>query len=174
MSADVQQLFREFAALDRRRLRDSLSIAEHERWLGLKRRLNLHFQPDLPTQHAEDRGSVRVPTRLALRYRGFGAIRDSLMTNLSRGGLFIATADPLPIGARLSLDILVSSDDRPPSDLGFRVAAEVISHDTGADLCGRRRGMGVRFVEVDEVQRKAIDDLYERAAARAVGIGPRG
>ena len=173
MSADVQHVFREYIRLDRKRQGEALSIAEHERWAVLKRRLNVHFQPDLPSHHADARGSVRVPVRLALHFEGFDELGGSLMTNLSRGGLFIATTSPLPIGERLLLDVVVDDGGRTGPVVAFRARAEVASHDTGADLQGRRRGMGVRFVDVDEVQRKAIDDLYVRAAAHAVGIRPR-
>ncbi len=40
--------------------------------------------------HADRRGSVRVPVKLRVGFATYGELRESLMTNLSRGGLFVS------------------------------------------------------------------------------------
>lgn len=60
------------------------------------------------------------------------------MTNLSRGGVFIATATPCEIGSRLRLCIEVGETGDTVEVLG-----EVISMGGGVSLQGEESGMGV-------------------------------
>ena len=86
-----------------------------------------------------------------------------LMTNLSRGGLFVATATPCEIGTRIQLRIEIAEIGETVEVLG-----EVISVGGGASLRDEEPGIGVLFRDLDDVQRKAIDDLYEDMMQRAV------
>ena len=156
MVENMLAVFRQFTALDRRRKADGLSIAELSRWHALKRALNRHFQPDADPNQQDKRESVRVPLRLKVAFDSYGQIRDSLMTNLSRGGLFVATDAPLAIGTPFDLRIQVGSKE-------IEVPGVVASHHTGASLSSEERGMGIRFANLDASVQKEIDDLYDRA-----------
>ena len=52
---------------------------------------------------ADNRRSERVPIALEIEYRSAGAFLVAYSTNLSKGGIFIETSDPLPVGATLTL-----------------------------------------------------------------------
>ncbi|MDH3521116.1 MAG: PilZ domain-containing protein, partial [Myxococcales bacterium] len=81
----------------------------------------------------------------------------SLMTNLSRKGVFVRTAHPLEIGARFELRIHVED---PPHDIAIPV--EVVSQNVDARFSSSASGMGLRFLEADPEVEKQLAELYER------------
>jgi len=159
---DVASLFRQFVALDRKRAADGLSPDELERWHALKRSLGKKFSPGLTDHRADERASVRVPTRLQVTFRDVGELRKSLLTNLSRGGLFVATDRPAEIGTRLELRIHVENPDRL-----IVVPAEVVSQNVGPGFSSDHHGMGLRFLEMEDDAKRLVDELYERALEKA-------
>lgn len=152
---DVARLFREYMTLDRRR-REGLTPRELHRWKLLKRELSQHFTPGVSEARADQRESVRIPTRLRVEFRTGDDLKQCLMTNLSRKGLFVQTAHPLDIGTRIDLRIRLR---RPARELD--VPAEVVSHDFGPRL-GPARGMGLRLLDLDPEQDKQLEELYEQ------------
>lgn len=149
--------------LQRKRDAEGLSVSELEMWHSLKRALNRRFQPDLEETAEDRRESVRLPSRIRLEYESYGEIAPCLMTSLSRGGVFVATPTPLPIGTKITLWIVI--EEREGS---IEVPGEVVSHNLAADLGSEARGMGVRFGTLSDEQQRAIDEVYRRAANRAL------
>jgi len=164
--ADMPSLFRAFMDLDRRRKAGGLSPHEMSHWAKLKGELSRRFQPGVEDQHSDQRESVRVPLALKVNFESYGEIRECLMTNMSLGGIFIATTSPLPIGTPflVRLDIADSGEH-------LELGGEVVSQDMSADLSHEQRGMGIRFVNLSEEQRKQVHDLYEHALSKAVNEG---
>jgi len=152
---DVALLFREYVRLDRMR-ESGLTPTELHRWSVLKRKLNQHFSPGLSDSRADERESVRVPARIRAAFSSDGALAQSLMTNLSRRGVFIETEHPLEIGAHLELRIDVENPARE-----LIVPAEVVSHGIGSKL-GLRHGMGLRLGDLSPEVESQFTDLYER------------
>jgi uncharacterized protein (TIGR02266 family) len=155
---DVQALFREYLRLDRRRRNDALSRRELARWSELKRRLNSTFSPGTSPELDDRRESVRVPANLRVQFGSAGELKACLLTNLSRGGVFLATPAPEPIGTQLRLKIIVQD---PPAQI--EVGGEVVSHNVGPGFDTHMTGMGVRFIDPDAAARTALGTLYERA-----------
>jgi len=164
MNTNMPAIFREYMVLERlRSSADGIPVADYQRWCQLKKVLNNHFRPDLADRHEDQRESVRVPFKLRVGFETYGEIRECLMTNLSRGGLFIATTDPLPHGSKLQIWLRIEEGSQE-----IELQAEVASLNSGPGLLSDEVGMGVRFVNCNEEQEKAIDDLYERAMQRAI------
>ena len=164
MNPNMPAAFREYMTLERVRSGEQeISVAEYQRWLQLKRVLNRHFQPGVQDSHEDRRESVRVPARLRVAFQSDGEIRESLMQNISRGGLFISTTEPLPLGTKV--EIRVHTEE---SGENIDVKAEVASHIAGPGLMNEDLGMGVRFIELNESQAKAIDELYEHSLRQAI------
>ena len=164
---DVASLFRRFVRLDRKRAAGGLTPEELERWTELKRSLGQKFSPGLSDRTADARDSLRVPTSLEVSFRNVGELSKSLMTNLSRGGLFVVTERPAEIGAHLELRIHVEDPDRL-----IVVPAVVVSRNLGPSFASVQRGMGLRFLDMEADAQRLIDDLYERVleeATRSVG-----
>jgi hypothetical protein len=53
----------------------------------------------------------------------------------------------------------------------LELGGEVVSQDVSADLSHEEPGMGIRFVNLSEEQRKQVSDLYERAMKKAIEGG---
>jgi Tfp pilus assembly protein PilZ len=153
-------LFRAFMALDRKRSGAGLTPEELRRWTELKRRLSRHFTPGVSDEHADQRGSLRVPTRLAVS--SLGRLVASLMTNLNRRGVFVETEHSLDIGTRVELRIQIQ-------DTGeiIQVPAEVVSQNLGPGFESQPPGMGMRFRDASPEDEKRIDELYQRALREA-------
>jgi uncharacterized protein (TIGR02266 family) len=158
----VAASFRAFVFLDRKQAREGLDPAELARWKALKRELGREFG-DCDDERADQRGSLRLPVKLRVSFASMGELGQALMTNLSRGGLFVATDLLLEIGTRLTLRLHVEAGK------GLEVEAEVVSQNLGP-RGDPRRGLGLRFAEADAALRRQLDALYERALEAA---GPR-
>jgi uncharacterized protein (TIGR02266 family) len=161
--SDMPGLLRAYMALDQQRKSGGLSPAELARWSQLKGALNRHFQPEVEEQHAKSRASVRVPLALNVCFESRGKVRECLMMNLSTGGIFIATESPLPIGTPFNVRIRVEKTAEE-----IELPGEVASVGVSANLAKEERGMGIRFVNLDEAQLKQVTELYEHAIKKAI------
>ncbi len=142
--------------LDRKRKSLGLTPGELRRWMKLKRILNQEFAPNSDYESLERRESVRVPARVRVAFEKVGELCESLMTCLSRGGLFVATDAPLEIGAKFELRI-----DLEETGDSLVAPVEVVSHNARPDRPVFEPGMGVRFLAVDADTRAKLDALYE-------------
>jgi len=154
---DIASQFREYVRLDSLRNSCGLAPSDLHRWRALKRQLSQHFTPDLSDECADQRESVRVPTRIAVSFSSEGEFARSLMTDLSRKGVYLQTRHALDIGARFELNIHVED---PSHDISIPV--EVISQNVGPHFETGFAGMGLRFLDADPEVTKLIDELYER------------
>ena len=161
--SDMPGLLRAYMALDKQRKAGGLSPADMARWAQLKNSLNHHFQPKVNEQHAKSRASVRVPLALNVCFESRGEVRKCLMTNLSAGGIFVATESPLPIGTPFNLRIRVEKTGEE-----IELPGEVVSVGVSANLAEEERGMGIRFTNLDEAQQKQVAKLYEHAMKQAI------
>ena len=167
--SDMPGLLRAYMALDKRRKAGGLSPADMAHWSQLNAALNRHFQPSVKEQHAQSRASVRVPLALNVNFESRGEVRKCLMTNLSAGGIFVATESPLPIGTPSNLRIRI---ERTGEEI--ELPGEVVSVGASADLAKEEHGMGIRFVNLDEAQREQVHELCEHALKKAIEVAPLG
>jgi len=159
-------LLREFGALDRRRDRAGLTLLECQRWVDLKRTLSKHYPQGEAPVGAERRRHVRLPMRLLAQYETRDQLHESLITNVSRGGMFISTAFPLEIGTEFILCIRIDTTGE-----AIELPCEVVSHNIGPDLSTSMLGMGLRFGRLAEAQRTAVDDLFDIAVEQTADEG---
>ncbi len=159
--ADFQLLFREYMHLDRKRTGDGLTPHEYQRWRLLSLELGKRFSKGPPKGGSERRDSVRVPTRLKVSFKSPDAVSQALMTNISRGGLFVNTPFPPEPGTRLELKIRIESTAET-----LQVPVEVVSSNVGEGFKTGELGMGVRFLPMRDEVRKKLDDFYEVLGTR--------
>lgn len=110
----------------------------------------------VPEAQAEPAGrSPRVNFPARVEFAGeFFTVRE-FSANLSESGVFLPTERVLPPGTRGTLTFQVSQWDRP-----FAVQAEVVRAVTQEDCPpGRLPGIGVRFVELSEVDHDRLRRL---------------
>jgi uncharacterized protein (TIGR02266 family) len=133
-----------------------LTPRELQRWMLLKRTLNQQFAPGADAEKVHRRESLRVPARVGVSFRSLGELRECLMTNLSRGGLFVATDSPLEIGTRFELRIEMEKTGEI-----IEVPVEVVSQNARPDRGTFEPGIGVQFCEMPPAVRAKLDKLYE-------------
>jgi len=101
---DHLALFREYAELERKRPASGVTPLEYQRWLDLDQRLGHKFEkPD---------HSARCPALLRVEFQSAEHFRDSYVTELSRGGIFVNTPFAPEIGTELVLVLRIVKDDR--------------------------------------------------------------
>lgn len=154
------QEFRQFVSLEKRRS-SGLSVSEFATWVELKSRLERAFGNGGAPPGASQRATPRVAVALKVNFDALGSIQSSLITNLSRGGLFVPIERPPEIGMELELRIKVEEPVRE-----IRATGVVVSRNVGPDFRLEQKGMGIRFTKLSDEARKLIDDLYERESER--------
>ncbi|MDJ0851817.1 MAG: PilZ domain-containing protein [Myxococcota bacterium] len=158
---NLDQEIEEFMYLDRKRSSSGLSPTELRRWISLKRVMSKRASGSAP-DGTERRESVRVPTHLSVSFGNASALGESLMMNLSRGGVFLATDQSCEIGTTLELRIhLEDTDDE------IVVSAKVVSLNMRPDVPGPQRGMGLAFLDMPLGVRDRIETLYEQKLKEA-------
>jgi type IV pilus assembly protein PilZ len=114
----------------------------------------------------ENRRDPRAPLELRVEYRRMNTFFADYTKNISRGGTFIRTASPLPLGTRLSfvLDVPCVED---PLVLEGEVVRSVDAAQAGAQ--GAEAGMGVRFLFEDDEERTDFERTVEDLMVRTLG-----
>ena len=121
---------------------------------------------------SEDRdGLVDMPDQRGLEHRQhkrvainqeFACIEDYIaeyVSNISHGGVFIASKNPLPVGTKVTLQFSVILDDiRRVEGEG-----EVVRVETGPDEVG----MGVAFTRLSAESKDLINEIYRRIEAQS-------
>jgi uncharacterized protein (TIGR02266 family) len=94
----------------------------------------------------------RVPLFLEVEYRTAGAFLVAYSSNLSKGGLFIDTERPLPVGTELGLRFAIPGS-------GKIEVRGVVAWVRPAAIDGKPAGMGVEFEQLDTHHGEVIDDI---------------
>jgi uncharacterized protein (TIGR02266 family) len=159
---DVHGTLVEFADLNRRRLFGSpaLEVHEVERWLELRDCLERHFdaQGGRTFDGVERRDFMRLRTHIRIDFGARGELRTGRVKNISQGGLFVATARPLPRNSEVMLVL-----ERPWSGEPLEVRG-IVSWNTRGRQRASHVGMGIEFCELDAHQREAVGRLVQLAA----------
>jgi type IV pilus assembly protein PilZ len=134
---------------------------------------------DLGGEDTEAREDLRAPVVLRVEYKRLNSFIADYTRNISRGGTFIRTEKPLPVGSEFIFVFIMpsavrvpsrSTPDDPPSS---RPASRRLS------MRGRVRwlkdspkeeaGMGIEFVFADESEREAVRAFVEIVMLEALG-----
>lgn len=109
---------------------------------------------------AEKRAHFRAPIELQVDYKRLNSFFADYTKNISKGGTFIRTEKPLPIGTTFHFKISVRTVNEP-----FTLTGEVawVREDS------ENPGMGIRFLYESEGQRGAFEDVVERLMEQSLG-----
>ena len=108
---------------------------------------------------AEHLQSAPAPIELTIEYRGRNKFFADFMKNISRGGTFIPTKNPLPPGTRFLFRLSVPGGTEP-----LQVGGEVVGV-----VAGEAAGMDIRFVWADAEEFGAFQRAVERLMAESLG-----
>ena len=109
---------------------------------------------------AEGRGETRAPIELKVDYKKLNSFFADYTKNISKGGTFIKTAKPLPIGTRFLFKLSVPQRTDP-----FELLGEVVWSTTEGD----EPGMGIRFVYSNDNQRTDFESVVELLMSNSLG-----
>ena len=113
-----------------------------------------------PTRGSEGRQHARAPIELKVDYKKLNSFFADYTKNISKGGTFIKTKKPLPIGTRFLFKLTVPQREAP-----FELLGEVVW--SKAD--GEEPGMGIRFIYSDDRQRGEFEAVVEKLMAESLG-----
>src|SRR5258708_1571401 len=127
------------------------------------RRLPRNLSPEPATMTQDTRKDRRVKiVSLNVRYKS--ATVDEFIENhahdVSRGGIYIKTANPFPSGTLLKFEIRLASDQAVITGVGRVVWQRDTTHGTS----DRPSGMGAKVIKVDDTSKAIIDRLVTTKA----------
>jgi uncharacterized protein (TIGR02266 family) len=108
-------------------------------------------------QAENKRRAARLHHEIPVAYRSVGSFLTDWATNISRGGLFINTRKPLPVGTAVKILVQLPGASFP-FHLGGRVT-RVTEYDNRANMVP---GMGVEFTDLEEAQMREIASFVDR------------
>lgn len=106
------------------------------------------------------RTETRTPIELKVDYKKLNSFFADYTKNISKGGTFIKTKKPLPIGTRFLFKLTV-----PKREAAFELLGEVV----WSTLEGEEPGMGIRFIYSDDSQRHDFEGVVEALMAQSLG-----
>lgn len=105
----------------------------------------------------EKRRQRRAMAEIRVEYRTVGSFISDYVTNISRGGVFVRTEQPLRIGTRVRLVFSL-----PGMPFPFDLTGEVRWIQERASREHPERGMGIAFEHIDERIQKRIQAFVEK------------
>ncbi len=109
---------------------------------------------------SDRREHIRAPIELKVEYKKLNTFFADYTKNISKGGTFIKTRKPLPVGTRFLFRLTV-----PGRPLPFELNGDVVH----ASPSGEDAGMGIRFVWAADADRQAFEQLVEELMERSLG-----
>lgn len=163
---NVAGAFLDYFRLERKRCGAGLTVQELERWSARKNQVDVHMRRQAGSNRT--RAFLRVPTRLHCAFASKSEFDAAAITDLSVGGIFIATTTPMAIDDELRLEIHIGG-----GGASIEVEGVVVSNSVGRGPGPGVAGMGVRFVGGGGETIDQIHDLYERELEREAQARPR-
>jgi type IV pilus assembly protein PilZ len=117
------------------------------------------------TSTSDRRAAPRGPIRLRVDYERMNAFFADYTKNISKGGTFIKTSRPLPVGTRFLFALAVPALSEPVT-LDGEVTWVMEAAQARA---GEEPGMGIRFVFASDEQRSEFESLVERMMEESLG-----
>src|SRR4051794_12743348 len=111
-------------------------------------------------QKGPERREPRAPIELKVDYKKLNSFFADYTKNISKGGTFIKTKKPLPIGTRFLFKLTVPHRGDP-----FELLGEVV----WSKGDGEEPGMGIRFIYTDDSQRGDFEGVVEQLMADSLG-----
>ena len=107
----------------------------------------------------------RAPIELKVEYKRLNSFFADYTRNISKGGTFIRTERPLPIGTEFIFELTVPKLEKP---LRLRGKVQWIVTSAQATPDGEP-GMGIGFVYGSEAEREAIENIVEGLMKQSLG-----
>ena len=103
---------------------------------------------------------------LSVEYKRLNAFFADYTKNISRGGTFIKTEKPLPIGTEFVFKLSAPGTTEP---LALRGRVQWILTDVDAKAQGQDPGMGIGFIYASEAERERVVSVVEALMVQSLG-----
>jgi type IV pilus assembly protein PilZ len=116
---------------------------------------------------SEQRTDPRAPIELKVEYKKLNTFFADYTKNISKGGTFIRTDRPLPVGTEFLFKLTLPNRDRP-----FELRGNVIWTNQPADVQNpdvQQMGMGIRFIFDSVNERDGFELEVERMMVESLG-----
>jgi type IV pilus assembly protein PilZ len=125
-------------------------------------------EQDRRSEPADLRQASRAPIKLRVDYERMNSFFADYTKNISKGGTFIKTLKPLPLGTRFTFALSVPALSEP-----VQLTGEVTWTMTPeqAQQAGENEepGMGIRFIFQEASEQQDLEDLVERMMDESLG-----
>jgi type IV pilus assembly protein PilZ len=115
----------------------------------------------------EKREHIRAPIELKVEYKKMNTFFADYTKNISKGGTFIKTDRPLPVGTEFLFRLVIPRLTEPVEIRGTVVwvnEEEKMSHPEVDEF-----GMGIQFVYQDDGQRQEFEQMVEGMMRESLG-----
>src|SRR5262245_30885901 len=105
-----------------------------------------------------ERRAPRFPIQIRLDKDSLGLFTDSMIMNISKGGIFLHVPNPQPVGTTLELEFMLPGLDGK-KEHHMKVAGEVVwalDYNAITHPSLLHPGMGIRFTQISEKDKKAM------------------
>jgi uncharacterized protein (TIGR02266 family) len=109
-----------------------------------------------------------APVRVRLRYAAFETFIEKFAPNVTRGGLFLASKTPRPVGEIFAFEVQLAGGEVALS--GDGKVTWVREFDPSAP--NKPHGMGVQFLRLDAPSREVVNQMLARKATGLTGPVP--
>ncbi len=120
------------------------------------------------TETSDDRRiETRAPISLKVEYKRLNSFFADYTRNISRGGTFIRTQNPLPIGTSFIFELRV-----PKLEDALRIQGKVqwtVSEQEAAAQDDTDAGMGIGFVYGSEAERERVERIVDTLMVESLG-----
>ena len=110
-----------------------------------------------PQKDLKARRADRLSHELLVAYRTVDGFITDWATNISRGGIFINTRNPMPVGTTVRLIISL-----PDTAVPFELHGKVMRVNEFDNPSNQVPGMGIEFLDVDDEKRARIERFVDR------------
>jgi type IV pilus assembly protein PilZ len=114
----------------------------------------------------ERRDGDRPAIELSVEYKRLNAFFADYTKNISRGGTFIKTDKPLPIGTEFVFKLSAPGASEP---LALRGRVQWIMNEADAKAQGQDPGMGIGFIYATEAERERVAAIVEVLMVKSLG-----
>lgn len=119
----------------------------------------------MSSDHDDRRKEQRAPIELKVGYKRLNTFFADYTRNISRGGTFIGTERPLPLGTEFVFALTVPGLDEP-----LRLTGKVIWTTSVEDATkANPAGMGIEFQYASDEERREKEARVERLLSRELG-----
>ncbi len=116
----------------------------------------------MSSENKDKRTSTRVPVKMKVDWKSEGNFLFENATNISEHGIFVESDDPMKAGTMLNLQFSLPDVPKKKIDvLGEVIWTNPVRRDRSAV---HNPGMGIRFVDLKDIDRETILSLIKRIA----------